>query len=320
MPTDRAQTHSLTVSLENDGRCRLDKYLSSQIQFLSRTRLKSLIEEGNVMISGQSVKEASYLVNSGEEVSVTIPAPRPTLPEGQNIYLDIVYEDENLIVINKPAGLVVHPAAGNPDKTLVNALIFYCGSNLSRIGGETRPGIVHRLDKGTSGLIVAAKNDLAHRHLSNQFAEHSLDRAYLAIVWGIPQENSGIIEGAIGRSTHNRKKMAVVNKGGKPAKTHFSLRRKLGSWASLVECRLETGRTHQIRVHMASIGHSVVGDQVYGGGMRRYSRDFAPEFYEKVANLNRQALHAYLLGFTHPLTGEKMLFEQEMPNEIRNLL
>ena len=305
---------------ESEGRPRLDKFLSSQTQIVSRTRLKSLIESGNVVVAGKKVTEPSYRVNSGAEILLVIPHARIVTPEAQDIHLDVVHEDEDLIVINKPAGLVVHPAPGNPDKTLVNALIARCGDSLSGIGGETRPGIVHRLDKGTSGLLVAAKNDRAHRHLSEQFADHSLDRAYLAVVWRVPSKGSGTIEGAIGRNPRNRKKMAIVNRGGKPAVTHFLRRRKLGNWASLVECRLETGRTHQIRVHMASIGHPVVGDPIYGGRTTRSIRQSAPAFCEKVLKLRRQALHAYQLGFTHPSSGERVLFEREIPADIQVLL
>lgn len=314
------QILSFTAPSEPEGRPRLDKFLSSQTQIVSRTRLKSLIENGGVVVAGKRVTEPSHRVNSGAEILVVIPPARPATPEAQDIHLDVVYEDEDLVVINKPAGLVVHPAPGNPDKTLVNALIAHCGDNLSRIGGETRPGIVHRLDKGTSGLLVAAKNDLAHLHLSKQFADHSLDRAYLAVVWRVLSKRSGSIEGAIGRNPRNRKKMAIVSRGGKPAVTHFLQRRKLGDWASLVECRLETGRTHQIRVHMASIGHAVVGDPIYGGRATESIRQSAPAFCVKVLKLRRQALHAYQLGFTHPLSGERVSFEQELPADIQGIL
>ena len=314
------QVLNFTAPSEPEVRPRLDKFLSSQTQIVSRTRLKYLIESGNVVVAGKKVTEPSHRVNSGAEILVMIPPTRPANLEAQDIHLDVVHEDDDLIVINKPAGLVVHPAPGNPDKTLVNALIARCGDSLSGIGGETRPGIVHRLDKGTSGLLVAAKNDRAHRHLSEQFADHSLDRAYLAVVWRVPPKRSGTIEGAIGRNPRNRKKMAIVNRGGKPAVTHFLRRRKLGDWASLVECRLETGRTHQIRVHMASIGHPVVGDQIYGGRTTKANRQSAPDFCEKVSKLRRQALHAYQLGFTHPSSGERVLFEQELPTDIQVLL
>ncbi len=315
-----AQTISLTVSPEEGGRPRLDKLLSSQIQDLSRTRLKFLIEEGNVTVGGEKVTEASYRVNSGDTVTVTILPARPARPQAQNIHLEVVYEDSDLIVINKPAGLVVHPAPGNPDQTLVNALIAHCGDSLSRIGGETRPGIVHRLDKDTSGLLLAAKNDRSHQALSAQFADHSLDRAYQAVVWGVPDKKSGTIEGAIGRNPRNRKKMAIVSRGGKAAVTHYTRLRKLGDWASLVECWLETGRTHQIRVHMASIGHSVIGDPLYGGGIRKSVRQSAPDFIEKVSGLKRQALHAYRLGFVHPSSRERVIFERDLPKDMRELL
>ena len=320
MSIGSAQILSFTAPLAPESRPRLDKFLSAQTQIVSRTRLKYLIENGNVTVEGKKVTEPSHRVNSGAEIRVMIPLARPANLEAQDIHLDVVHEDDDLIVINKPAGLVVHPAPGNPDNTLVNALIAHCGDSLSGIGGETRPGIVHRLDKGTSGLLVAAKNDQAHRHLSKQFADHSLDRAYLAVVWRALSKKSGTIEGALGRNPRNRKKMAVVNRGGKPAVTHFSRCCKLGNWASLVECRLETGRTHQIRVHMAYIGHAVVGDPVYGRGTTKLIRQSAPAFCEKVLKLQRQALHAYQLGFTHPSSGERVLFEQDLPADIQMLL
>jgi len=314
------QSISLNAPPDDGGRLRLDKFLSSQIQDLSRTRLKSLIETGNVTVGGEKVTEPSHRVNSGDEIEIFIPPARAATPQAQDIHLDVVHEDDDLIVINKPAGLVVHPAPGNPDNTLVNALIAHCGDSLSGIGGELRPGIVHRLDKDTSGLMVAAKNDVAHRYLSEQFAAHSLDRAYQAVVWGVPKNKTGTIEGAIGRNPRNRKKMAIVQRGGKPAVTHFTRLRALGNWASLVECQLETGRTHQIRVHMASIGHPVVGDPLYGGGIRKGARQEAPAFVDKVAGLGRQALHAYQLGFNHPSSQNHVLFERDMPAEIKALL
>ena len=320
MSDTSAQSITLDVPPSDGGRLRLDKFLSSEIRDLSRTRLKSLIETGNVTIGGEKVTEPSHRVNSGDEIRITVPPARPATPQAQEIHLDVVYEDNDLIVINKPAGLVVHPAPGNPDNTLVNALIAHCGNSLSGIGGELRPGIVHRLDKDTSGLMDAAKNDQAHRHLSEQFAAHSLDRAYQAVVWGVPDKKSGTIEGAIGRNPRNRKKMAMVRKGGKPAVTHYTRLRKLGDWASLVECRLETGRTHQIRVHMASIGHPVVGDPLYGGGIRKGARREAPQFVDRVSGLGRQALHAYQLGFDHPSSGEHVLFERDMPAALKSLL
>ncbi|HHZ77267.1 MAG TPA: RluA family pseudouridine synthase, partial [Rhodospirillales bacterium] len=262
-----SQKYKLIVPESGEG-TRVDKFLSSALAELSRTRLKSLIEEGQVTLGGVKLTNPSHRVKSGDELNIEIPVPRPPLPKGQEIALNIEFEDDDLIVLEKPPGLVVHPAPGNPDRTLVNALIAHCGSSLSGIGGEARPGIVHRLDKDTSGLMLAAKNDYSHHHLAAQFADHTLDRAYLALVWGVVSPNQGEISGNIGRNPGNRKKMAVVPYGGKTALTSYKLKKTLGDWASLVECRLATGRTHQIRVHMASISHSVIGDNLYGSGIK----------------------------------------------------
>ncbi|MAO55390.1 MAG: RNA pseudouridine synthase, partial [Rhodospirillaceae bacterium] len=247
----------------------------------------------------------------------------PAEPEGQDIPLDVVYEDDDLIVIDKPAGLVVHPAAGNADGTLVNALLAHCKGSLSGIGGVERPGIVHRLDKDTSGLMVAAKTDAAHRGLAKQFEDHSIDRAYLAVVWGVPRPTEGEVEGNIGRDPKNRKKMAVVGEGrGKYAKTYYKVVERLGMRASLVECRLATGRTHQIRVHMASLGHPVVGDPLYAGrhGRQTGPSGALPEDVKKTLSDGKgQALHAYILGFNHPVTGERLQFESNKLNYINYL-
>ncbi|MDC0191158.1 RluA family pseudouridine synthase [Rhodospirillales bacterium] len=311
--------YKLTIPETGEG-TRVDKFLSSALTELSRTRLKSLIEEGQVTLGGVKLTSPSHRVKSGDELNIEIPVPRPPLPKGQAIALNIQFEDDDLIVLEKPPGLVVHPAPGNPDRTLVNALIAHCGSSLSGIGGETRPGIVHRLDKDTSGLMLAAKNDYSHRHLAAQFADHTLDRAYLALVWGVVSPNQGDISGNIGRNPGNRKKMAVVPYGGKTALTSYKLQKTLGDWASLVECRLATGRTHQIRVHMASFGHSVIGDNLYGGGIKSAIKKRAPEFSERAAKLDRHALHAYLLGFIHPRTGKRLRFEIKLAKDIKALL
>ena len=317
------QTYTLTVPTADDGqdeKNRLDKFLSGSLAELSRTRIKSLIQCGQVTLSGGKVTEPSHRVKSGDEIRIEIPPLRPALPQGQSIALNVTFEDEDLIVIEKPAGLVVHPAPGNPDRTLVNALIAHCGSSLSGIGGDARPGIVHRLDKNTSGLMVAAKNDHCHRHLAAQFADHSLDRAYFALVWGVISSPKGEVIGNIGRNPRNRKKMAVLNHGGKTALTRYRLERRLGDWASLVECQLATGRTHQIRVHMASIDHPIIGDTLYGGGIKKSLRKKAPSFSEQAASLDRQALHAHLLGFTHPRTGKRLKFESELAEDIKALM
>ena len=314
-----SQKYKLIVP-ESGERTRVDKFLSSALPELSRTRLKSLIEEGQVTLGGVKLTNPSHRVKSGDELNIEVPVPRPPLPKGQEIALNVEFEDDDLIVLEKPPGLVVHPAPGNPDRTLVNALIAHCGSSLSGIGGEARPGIVHRLDKDTSGLMLAAKNDYSHRHLAAQFADHTLDRAYLALVWGVVSPNQGKISGNIGRNPGNRKKMAVVPYGGKTALTSYKLQKALGDWASLVECRLATGRTHQIRVHMASISHSVIGDNLYGGGIKSSIKKRAPEFCERAAKLDRQALHAYLLGFIHPRTGKRLRFEIKLAKDIKALL
>ena len=300
---------------------RLDKFLSKHFVEYSRSRIKSLIIEGSVSNGEFEVRDASYCVKPGQNFIITIPALKPAKPVGQKINLNVIYEDKDLIIIDKPAGLVVHPAAGNRDKTLVNALIAHCGNSLSGIGGEMRPGIVHRLDKDTSGLLVAAKNDIAHHGLAKQFADHSVERAYKAVVWGAPKFESGVIKGNIGRNPRNRKKMAIVSRGGKPAITHYRIEKKLEVggivWASLIECRLETGRTHQIRVHLTSLGNPILGDPVYGSKRtNKQKSNISEDFKESLQLLNGQALHAYLLGFTHPISGENILFESALPPEM----
>ncbi len=304
---------------------RLDKFLAESFADHSRSRIKTLIVDGHVTTAGAKVTDPSRRVKPGENFEVSLPALKPAIPIGQKIDLNIVYEDQDLIVIDKPAGLVVHPAPGNPDRTLVNALIAHCGDSLSGIGGEARPGIVHRLDKDTSGLMVAAKNDVAHRGLAAQFSDHSLDRAYKAVVWGVPKTKAGKIEGNIGRNPRNRKKMAVVKRGGKHALTNYKVEKKIGSakekWASLVECRLETGRTHQIRVHLTSIGHPIIGDPVYGSkDAKKLGGNVSEAFQEAVSNLDRQALHAFLIGFIHPVSGRKISFESPLSRDILTLL
>ena len=315
-----SSTYAVTAQAADAG-ARLDKFLTDHLEDFSRSRVKSLITDGHVQISGAKVTDPSRRVKSEENFEVFVPAVLPASPVGQKIELDVVYEDSDLIVIDKPPGLVVHPAPGNPDMTLVNALIAHCGDSLSGIGGEARPGIVHRLDKDTSGLMVAAKNDQAHRFLAEQFAAHSLERAYKAVVWGMPDQKVGEIESNIGRNPRNRKKMAVVKRGGKTALTRYKVEKRLGEWASLVECRLATGRTHQIRVHMASIGHAVIGDPLYGGSNSKKLNKNVPILLQKaVENLHRQALHAYLIGFVHPRTQEKITFKSPLPSDISALL
>lgn len=308
------------VSPDESG-SRLDKWLSARLPEFSRTRIKALIEQGQVVSAGATIADASLKVKAGQTFSVIVPPDLPAEPEAQEIALVVVYEDEDLIVIDKPAGMVVHPAPGSPDQTLVNALLAHCGESLSGIGGVRRPGIVHRIDKDTSGLLVVAKNDRAHHSLAEQFAAHTLERAYQAVVWGVPTPPKGEICGNIGRSTQDRKKMAVVSHGGKHAHTRYRVIRPFaGGTVSLVECRLSTGRTHQIRVHMTSIGHPLVGDQTYGRSRAAKLKHIPEDGRKTLAEFPRQALHAYLLGFTHPATGEIIRFESAIPNDINALL
>lgn len=291
---------------------RIDRVLAARVPDLSRSRIKGLIEEGRITIGGAPAS-ASAKARAGQSFAIIFPEVIDAAPAPQHMALSVLYEDEHLIVIDKPPGLVVHPAAGNPDGTLVNALIAHCGQSLAGIGGERRPGIVHRLDKDTSGLMVAAKTEPALTGLARQFAAHSVERAYKAVVWGVPAPSSGVIEGNIGRSPRNRKKMAVVPSGGKPARTHYRVERLLaGGAASQIDCRLETGRTHQIRVHLAHLGNALVGDPVYG---RRPSRSPAD-----LLRFDRQALDAYKLGFTHPATGKSLRFERDVYSDIKELI
>ncbi len=313
---------------EDAGGTRLDAWLASAIDDLGRNRAKKLIVEGRVAIGGRTIVEPKRPVKPGECVTVDLPPPEPAEPAGENIPLAVVYEDDDLIVIDKPAGLVVHPAAGHPAGTLVNALIAHCGTSLSGIGGVSRPGIVHRLDKDTSGLMVVAKTDRAHRGLAAQFADHGrsgpLKRAYLALVWGAPDRPRGTVDLAVARSARNREKIAVTREGGRHAVTHYAVEERFGPAerpiAALVECLLETGRTHQIRVHMAAIGHPVVGDRTYGSGFATKVALLPEPAKSLVAAFPRQALHAWLLGFQHPVTGEEMRFESPPPDDMAALV
>ena len=307
---------------------RLDRFLSRQASerrlALSRTRIKALIEAGEVMVDGQVIRDPALRLPAAAEIAFEAPPPDEAEVAGEDLPLKVVHEDAHLIVIDKPAGLVVHPAPGHAGGTLVNALIRHCGDSLSGIGGVKRPGIVHRLDKDTSGLLVVAKSDAAHRGLAELFADHgrsgSLEREYLALVWGELQTPSGRIEGAIGRDPRNRQKMAVVPEArGRHAATRWRLKGALGP-ASLVACQLETGRTHQIRVHMASIGRPLLGDPVYGAGFRTKAALLPEGARSALAALGRQALHAALLGFEHPVTREKMRFESDPPEDFARLI
>jgi len=301
------------VPAEADG-WRLDRALAAAIPTLSRERLKALISTGMVVRGdGRMIRDSATKVVAAEAFAVTVPAPAEAHNEAQAIDLVVAYEDEHLIVVDKPAGLVVHPAAGNPDGTLVNALLHHCAGQLSGIGGVARPGIVHRIDKDTSGLIVAAKTDRAHEGLARQFKDHSIDRRYRAIVSGRPMPGSGTVDAPLARSNANRQKIAIVSDGrGKRAVTHYRTIAPLRE-AALVECRLETGRTHQIRVHLSSIGHPLLGDQVYGRPK--------PVHRGILARLGfaRQALHAGHLGFVHPVTSATLTRDSEMPADMQEL-
>ena len=287
----------LTVSAEHAGE-RLDKFLSDSVEGLSRSSLTKLIEDGKVTVGEKAVKK-NYKVADGDRVTVLIDDPKPVDITPEDIPLDIVYEDEHLLVVNKPKGMVVHPAPGNDCGTLVNALMYHCGDHLSGINGELRPGIVHRIDKNTSGLLVVAKSDIAHAGLSEQIKDHSFTRRYLAICYGNIKEDERTVDAPIGRHKIDRKKMCVTQLNSKPAVTHIKVLERYSGF-TYIECRLETGRTHQIRVHLANIGHPIAGDDVYGPS-------------KVITSLGGQCLHAYRLGFIHPVTGEYMEFTADPP-------
>ncbi len=313
--------HIVTVDERAAGE-RLDRALANALPALTRSRVKALIEGRRVTLAGGgTIEEPSRKVKTGERFVIDIPEPEPAEPQAQARELDILHEDADLLVLNKPAGLVVHPAPGNPDNTLVNALLAHCGESLSGIGGVRRPGIVHRLDKDTSGVMVVAKNDATHHALSKLFAAHDLTRIYKAVVWGAPKAKEGTIEAAIGRHPVDRKRMAVRRAGGKHALTDYWLEQHFGPplkpWASLVGARLHTGRTHQVRVHLAHIGCPVVGDPAYGR-TRQPSRN--ADVPPSLKSFRRQALHAGVLEFRHPRTGREMVFATELPQDMRMLV
>ncbi|MCC7284146.1 MAG: RluA family pseudouridine synthase [Acetobacteraceae bacterium] len=299
---------------------RTDRFLADSFQGLSRARVKALIAAGLLSRDGAVLRDPSAPVRAGAAYALAVPAPAPATPVAQHIPLSVLFEDSDLIVVDKPPGLVVHPAPGNPDGTLVNALIAHCGGSLTGIGGEARPGIVHRLDKDTSGVMVAAKTQAAHEALSRLFASRAgLERRYLAAVWGLPPAE-GRIEAPIGRDPAERKRMAVVARGGKPAVTHFRRVEAFGTTAALLECRLETGRTHQIRVHLAHAGHPLLGDPVYLRRLPAAARALKEEMRRELSGFPRQALHAASLGFVHPTTGAALRFEAPLPADIEALL
>ncbi|MCF1494063.1 RluA family pseudouridine synthase [Agrobacterium vitis] len=316
-----------------DAEGRLDAWLAASLGGdLSRNRVKALIEQGAVFVNGTAVTEPKRKIKPGDQLVIAMPEPEDPEPKGEDIPLTVLYEDKDLIVLSKPAGLVVHPGAGNWTGTLVNALIHHCGDSLSGIGGVKRPGIVHRLDKETSGVMVVAKNDIAHRHLADQFADHGrsgpLERAYQALVWGRPRGLRGTIDAALGRAG-DRTKRTVKREDTDDAReaiTHYQVMERYGEkpdatcLASLVECRLETGRTHQIRVHMAHIGHPLIGDPEYGAAFKTKANLLPDTAKAIVTNFHRQALHAYLLAFEHPTTGDVMHFEAPIPDDMETII
>jgi 23S rRNA pseudouridine1911/1915/1917 synthase len=317
-PVAAERVLSATVEAADEGE-RLDRLLARRFGDLSRTRLKHLVEAGRVSVDGATIKDPSLRVKPGQRCELTVPAPVADAPEAQAMPLDIRYEDADLIVLEKPAGLVVHPAPGNPDQTLVNALLAHCGESLAGIGGVRRPGIVHRLDKDTSGLMVVAKTERAHAALAADFAARRIERSYLAVTWGVPQPREGEITGDIGRNPANRKTMAVVTRGGRSATTGYRVLRIFKDVAALVECRLMTGRTHQIRVHLAAHGNPLIGDPVYGRSRGR-RRALAAPLKTVLESFPRQALHAASLGFKHPATGEWLQFRSVLPSDISDLI
>jgi 23S rRNA pseudouridine1911/1915/1917 synthase len=303
---------------------RLDAWLARRAQNFSRSRLKALIEAGAVTVGGRPAFDPSRRVAPGELFEIVVPPLAEPTPRAERIPLAILYEDDDLLVVDKPAGLVVHPGAGRESGTLVNALIAHCGESLSGIGGVKRPGIVHRLDKDTSGALLVAKTDAAHRSLSAQFADHGrageLRREYDALVWGVPKPHIGTVDAPLRRDTRDRRRQAAGRSGGRPAITHYVLRERYRATAALLSCRLETGRTHQIRVHMAHIGHPLVGDPAYGAGFRTKAEALPAELKPRVQAFRRQALHARLIRFAHPRTGERLQFEAKWPADLADLV
>jgi 23S rRNA pseudouridine1911/1915/1917 synthase len=321
----REKSHAFVASDAQKG-WRLDHFLAQSLPELSRSRLQGLIAKGAVTLEGATIEDANKRVKPGEKVAILVPPPMAASPQPQAIPLTIVHEDDDLLVIDKPAGLVVHPAAGNLDGTLVNALLAHCGDSLPGIGGVARPGIVHRLDKDTSGLLVAAKTERAMRSLAKQFAAHAVERVYNAVVWGAPRAGEGAVEGNLGRNPFDRKRMAVLRGQGRPARTNYRVLEKFAAeekaFAALVECRLETGRTHQIRVHLAHIGHPLVGDSTYGRSRPppRAKTPAEEAAYGAAAGFPRQALHAGVLGFFHPTRQVKLRFESPWPPDLAALV
>jgi 23S rRNA pseudouridine1911/1915/1917 synthase len=333
-PFKQAAGNMKVLTADEHAEGRLDSWMTAELGTeFSRSRIQVLIKDGQVTSKGVVVADPKKKVRPGDVFEITLPEPEDPTPQGENIPLDILYEDDDLIVISKPTGMVVHPAAGNWTGTLVNALIYHCGDTLSGIGGVRRPGIVHRLDKDTTGVMVVAKNDIAHRHLSAQFADHGrtmpIERAYQAVVWGRPRTLTGSVDAPLGRDNSDRTRRAVKRPGTADADeaiTHYEVLERFHetpnslSLASLVECHLETGRTHQIRVHMAHIGHPLLGDMVYGAHYKTKA-NLLPDAAKTVVNgFGRQALHAYMLQFEHPRSGEVMRFEIPLPDDMIELI
>ena len=319
LPTQHPATHDVLAEPAHAGQ-RTDRFVAEAIRTLSRSRVKALMLSGALTRDGQPLHDPAEPVRPGARYRLSPPAPVAAAPAPQHIAFTILHEDRHLLVLDKPAGLVVHPAPGNEDGTLVNALLAHCGDTLPGIGGEKRPGIVHRLDKDTSGVMVVAKTEHALATLSADFAARTIDRAYTALAWGLPSPPQGSMEGAIGRDPRDRKRMAVVRSGGKPALTHYRTRRAWHGAAAELECRLATGRTHQIRVHFAQSGHPLVGDPVYLRRTPAAARALPPALRDQLLDFPRQALHAGRLGFRHPATGETLLFEAPIPPDLATLL
>ena len=318
---EKLTKYNITAKKIDQGN-RLDRFIAEHIEDISRSRIKHLIEEGNASKAGGLITDCSYKVKAQDEFELIIPEVKPpTMRANDQIELDIVYEDDDFLIINKQSGLTVHPGAGNYDDTLANALLHHCAGRLSGIGGVERPGIVHRLDKDTSGLMLAAKNDMAHQHLSKQISQRSLKRSYLAFCWGVPTPMEGSIEGNIGRSPKNRKKMAVVPSGGKEALTYYKVLEVFGkNLVSLVECRLQTGRTHQIRVHFTEKGHPLLGDPDYGRPKTGTLKALPEEVQHYLKSFNCQALHSYKIGVEKPSDDTYMEISSELREDMRELL
>lgn len=322
MPDSNNIDTTLLVTLvqKKHNNTRLDRYLSEIQNNYSRSRIKSFIEQGLCKRNHQLIQNPSTLVKTKDEIELKLPEIKKYALTPQAIPLTILYEDEHLIVINKPAGLVVHPAPGNEDGTLVNALLAHCGDHLSGIGGEKHPGIIHRLDKNTSGVMVVAKSEQALSKLSADFAARTINRLYYALCWGIPSPTHGYIEGAIGRDPYDRKKMTIVNKGGKYAKTNYKVVKIFNPFISLIQCKLETGRTHQIRVHLSKKGHPLIGDSVYLKRIPAIAKHLTLDQKNILLNFPRQALHAAFLGFNHPITNRYYQFKTDLPEDMNNLI